>query len=73
MIHSLLNLCADSIFALCNCLYYLTWPYQNVINLIIISKCAFFDAVAEGLISTVGAEYDTQQTFWGFFSVCETF
>lgn len=32
MIHTLLNLCVDSIFALWNCIYYLTRSYQNVIN-----------------------------------------
>lgn len=40
MIDTLLNICIDSIFALCNCLYYLTWPYENVINSVI-SKYAF--------------------------------
>lgn len=41
MIHTLLNLCVGSVFALYDCLYYLMWPYQNVVHLIIISKCAF--------------------------------
>lgn len=40
MIDTLLNICIDSIFALYNCLYYLTWPYENVINSVI-SKYAF--------------------------------
>lgn len=53
MIHTLLNLCVDSIFALCNCLYYLTRSYQNVIN---VYHFNFFYSVVKGL-SIVGVEY----------------
>lgn len=58
MIHTLKNFCVGSIFILYNSSYYLTRPYQNVIDLVILSKCDLFflDAVVEGLRDV---EHDT--------------